>query len=174
MSSGTDPYDSPQNSPGSYGNPYGDRPNDVSLYGGGSYGSQYSGGPPPRRGMSTGMILALVFGLVIGLPVLGFAMCCGGLFLLGSYGIQEDEKVYSDKLRGNATIRQQIGDIEELSYNILASSAIEDIDVEVYDVKGTRGSGKITMSVDGDQNIHWARLELSTGQKFDVIGRPEF
>ena len=124
---------------------------------------------PRRPGSPVPLILAILGGL----GAVTFLACCGGCLALAYFGKSVAERELTDQLRDNPALQEHIGDIEQLSYNFIATAAIEDDDVEVYDVQGTKGKGEITMKtsslMDAEDEIIWARLRLDSGETVELI-----
>jgi len=130
--------------------------------------------PPQKSGMSKPLI---IISITVGVCLTGLLVCCGGCAFIGYLGIGMTSDEIADTLRHNPVILEYIGEIESFEYQFVDSTNIEDYDIEVYAVKGTKGSGEIvvkyTTDFDENVNIEWAELTTSSGEKHVVTGAPE-
>jgi hypothetical protein len=133
-------------------------------------GHSFDPHPAPRRSSSP---VALILAIIGGIGAASFLACCGGFVALAYFGKTVSEQELADQLRDNPALQEHIGDIEQLSLNFIATAAIEDEDIEVYDVQGTKGKGKITVKtsslMDADDEIIWAKLRLDSGETVELI-----
>ena len=135
-------------------------------------GNPYRMQTPSRR--STGalnsnkLLWILVAGVLIAVPLL----CCGGMFLVGYLGLGVLAADIEIQLRDHPTIRQHIGEIEDLSVNFLKSSAIDDPDTFIYDIRGDKGAGELTITSisewEGNEDIVAAELRLESGAVIEI------
>lgn len=141
--------------------------NDFNPYA--QHGQQYPapgpnyGPPPPPRGGSR-LWAYIIAGVVLAGGVLVVA-CCGGLFVAGK-SVMEQEILYA--LRDNPTIREHIGEIQDVTYNLSATIAHDDDDADVFDIVGTKGSGEVTAYTDEDLGFISGTLRLSNGESYEL------
>ena len=94
------------------------------------------------------------------------------MFLVGYFGLGVLAADIEIQLRDHPTIRQHIGEIEDLSVNFLKSSAVDDPDTFVYDIRGDRGAGELTITSvsdsEGNEDIFAAQLRLDSGEIIDI------
>lgn len=120
--------------------------------------------PTTRRG--TSRVLVLLFSSFAGCMCL--LLCCGGLgyFLVGMV-VQDVQK----KLEADPTFAHHVGRVQEFKLNFSASVSAGD-DAEVYDVKGTKWNGQVTLKqtekFDADAKILWWRLRLPSGEIVEI------
>lgn len=124
-------------------------------------------GPPPKKGMSVMMILLIVFGILGG----GALVCCGGCGALMYFGVGVAEEQFADQLRNNPKLKDNIGEIESFKFNYTAPHE-SSIEIIMFDVKGTKGSGLVTIRKTPDNKIIWAKLHTSTGNDVTLVGTP--
>lgn len=127
-----------------------------------------------RRQTSSSGVWALI--LIIAAVVLGGGtlLCCGGLVY---FGLNMMSAEVETELRDNARLREHIGEIQELTMDFTRSLASDDDDVFVYNVRGTKGSGKLTVhhitGNDGNEIVLAASLRLSDGRTIDLLEEEE-
>jgi hypothetical protein len=120
--------------PGGFGAPTGGSPNPYA----GSFGPQQP--PPPRKSY---LWLWILGGLGLGgLLVCG---CCGGFMM---FGLSQVNNAMMQEVAGHPAIAQHIGEIQSMTMNVIATGEETDkrgdgVSVLVYDVKGSKGSGKL-------------------------------
>ena len=100
-------------------------------------------------------------------------LCCGGTFGVITFGVNMIEAEVKDKLRDNAKLREHIGEIQSLDTDFTASMAAEDEDTYRYNVRGTKGSGELTVKQrtdeDGNEVIDEATLRLPDGKTVPIV-----
>jgi hypothetical protein len=150
-------------------NPYGDgkQPSGYAptgytppLYGGSPYGPPTT--PPPGASSRNNWIVGGIVVGILGLMGVTCAGCCGfGLFIANA-AHQETARGMSVDYRQNPKVQEEIGDIQEVTYNWGSTIARED-DMDVYDVRGSKGSGQFVVEeVDGEPisvRLHTGRGE---------------
>jgi hypothetical protein len=113
--------------------------------------------PPPRKSKRLVWILLGVGGLVI-------VLICGGVIGLAYFGFNIIEKEIRNQVRDNPVLIQHIGSVESLEVDLTESAALKDDDTFVYHVKGSKGTGVLTVkhitNDAGDEEIEWAELRL--------------
>ncbi len=94
-----------------------------------------------------------------------------GCFGLGWFGVGVVAEQVQGSVAAQSVVQEHIGEIEEFDLNILATgTASEDGKTFVFDIKGTKGSGKVSAEFDhrgptADSMIA-GKLQLSDGQEF--------
>jgi hypothetical protein len=130
--------------------------------------SSYYGPPPTPRKSSA----ALWWGLGIGGAVL--LLACGGTCTgLLMFGMNIAEEEIAAQLRDEPKFREHIGELQSLDMDLIASGAEDDDEVFVYKVRGSKGSGKVTIHEgeddDGNTTVEKATLRLSDGTQVQVV-----
>lgn len=127
--------------------------------------------PPPYQPQprSTGKAMWIVLGVVLVLTIGGAAVCCGGVTLLGRWGLDMVGEDIAGQLRDDPIIQEEIGEIEEINVDLIASGVHTDQETFVYDVDGTKGSGQLTVKSvttdDGGEQIIGASLRTADGRQ---------
>lgn len=126
----------------------------------------------PEQKSSSGktvIIILVVLFVVGGLICLG---CCGGLYAMFSVGMNEVAGDIEAQISGDPTLREHIGEIESLSVNLIESASYDDDETFVYDVRGSKGSGKLVVNsittFENGEDIQWAELQLDDGRTFTL------
>jgi hypothetical protein len=127
--------------------------------------SPYGGGPPRRQGMSGGKIALIVIGIIGALGLLS----CGGCVGLYFFGVNAMEEEYADSLAQYPAVRQHLGEIRELDFQLMKSGEHADENAYVFDVVGSKASGTVTIWDDGYDNIVAAKLRLKSGKEIDLV-----
>ncbi len=131
----------------------------------------YGASPDPYARPKAGTSPWLIVGIVGGVMGVGVLVCCGGCGLTMWFGKGVVETDVANQLRDHPDFRQHIGEIEEFEYNLTATGAAPEEDIHVFDVKGTKGSGKLTTRIrdgaDGSSIVTWAELRLEGGQRVE-------
>lgn len=97
--------------------------------------------PPPKKGMSTGKILLIVFGSIGGLALL----CCGGCVGIMFVGFGEMETQLKSQYGNDPVVQEHLGGFTEVDYSFKGSIDESQGGTQnmVFDVKGPKGSGRI-------------------------------
>jgi hypothetical protein len=132
--------------------------------------AEYEPQPRPKAKSSrtwTCLIVALGGGFLLVAIV-----CCGGGGLLGWFGMSIVSAEIEAQLRDNPTLKEHIGEIESFQLNFVKSAAENNQNSLIFEVKGTKGSGEITVMAATDPNgkeiIQSAELRLADGQKVQL------
>lgn len=137
---------------GSLPNPYGPKAGQPSNYASSyaptpGYGGPYQppGQDPPRKSR-TGCIVATIVLSILGIGLL----MCGGCLGLGIFAIDADSKETARQLsvdyRNHPQVKEQVGEVQEVTYNWNASFFQEDDDsTHVYDVRGDKGTAQFVV-----------------------------
>ena len=121
--------------------------------------------------MSNQRVIAIVIGLCVagGLCLL---VCCGGVVHFG-FGVTAEQVRH--KLEADPRFVQHVGQVQEFNVDYLGSFSNEEDDVFIYNVKGSKWSGRVTVKHEtddeGDEQIVWARFTLASGEKVEL--KPE-
>ncbi len=114
--------------------------------------------------------------LAITLATGGLAMllvCCGGGGALMWFGMNIISAEIEDQLRENETLKQHVGVVESFSLDFTRTAAKNDSDEMVFHVKGSQGSGYVTVvsetNNDGDEEIRTAVLRLPDGKEIPLV-----
>ena len=137
-----------------YGNPYGARQ------------GHYRQSSPPRRS-STLIWVLLILGGGGAAVVLACCGICGGLAYVG---FEEDETYLQAMFQENEVVQDKIGNIQSLERDWGKSFADEDDEIWYFRVEGDKGSGEIIIRDSGfsDVDLEWARLNLDSGEEFEI------
>ena len=98
----------------------------------------------PKRSNRGCLIAGIVVAVIVG-GGLAFLLCCGGMAYF-SIGVYADS--IGEQLRDNPVVREQIGDIQEVKFNIAASGAVAADNMQAFDVVGSKGSGMLRVRLD--------------------------
>jgi hypothetical protein len=118
--------------------------------------------------MSNQRVVVIIIALCVagGLCVV---VCCGGLAYFGMGATSEEVRT---KLEANPRFTQHVGQVQGFSLDYVASFSNEEDDVFVYNVKGSKWSGRVTVKHEtddnGDEQILWARFTLASGEKVEL------
>lgn len=122
---------------------------------------------PKTPGSSLWVWVLLALGGVAGV------CCCGGGVGLVMFGMNIVTAEIADELRDNPKFREHIGELQEMDVDYIASAAKDDDETFVYDVKGDKGSGELTVkhvtADDGSEQIVEATLRLPDGKQVQIV-----
>lgn len=109
-----------------------------------------------------------------GVSVIVGLLCCGGIGYVTTNVMSTKVEL---KLRDNAQIREELGELSSVRINFLKSTTRNDSDVWVYDLSGAKGKGELTIQrtadFENDQNFRTATLRLSDGKTVEIDLNPE-
>lgn len=110
--------------------------------------------------------------IVAGLSVAtGLAIVAGCLGVL-HFGLEMTTEEVRQGLEANPKFVERVGRVHDFKMDRLASFNDDDEDVWIYDVKGEKLSGRLTVkhetADDGSERIIWARMTLPTGEVVDL------
>ncbi len=117
------------------------------------------------------IILIVVVSLIVtgGLCLL---VCCGGIVHLGLGMASEEVRT---ELEADPRFVEHVGQVQEFRVDYVGSISNAETDVWVYNVKGTKWSGRVTVKhetdADGEERIIWTRFTLASGEKVEL--KPE-
>ena len=127
------------------------------------YGYGYPPPTPPPKNPRRRLVWVLV-----GVGALVAALSCAGVVGLGFWGFNVIEVEIRNHVRDDPVVVQHIGEIESFEVNLTESAAVKDDDTFVYHVKGSKGSGVLTVrhvtDDNGDEVIQSAELRLPDGR----------
>jgi hypothetical protein len=110
--------------------------------------------------------------IIIGLCLAGglcLLVCCGGFVHFG-FGLTAEQ--VRNKLEADQRFVQHVGQVQSFSVDYIASFSDDEDDVFVYNVKGSKWSGRVTVKHEtddeGDEQIVWARFTLASGEKVEL------
>ena len=76
------------------------------------------------------------------------------------------------QLEQNAALIERVGEVREFRIDRPTPELDEDDDLWIYEVEGTKGSGRLTVrhetAEDGSERIVWARMRLPSGEVVDL------
>lgn len=125
-------------------------------------------GPLPPRKSSL-----LWLWILLGVGGIGLLVCCGGLVAVGAFGLNVMSAEVAEQVRDVPAFREHIGELESLDVDFVATSAKGDEETFVYNAKGTKGTGVLTVKqiTDDDFNevIEEAKLRLPDGREVQII-----
>jgi hypothetical protein len=95
-----------------------------------------------------------------------------GMVWLGGLGLGIVEKEIAADLAGNPVIQRELGDIEEVDVDFSATMSTGGEDTVVLDVRGTKGSGVLTVesvtTEDDKEHVVAGKLEMN-GKTHDLF-----
>jgi hypothetical protein len=128
------------------------------------YDSDHSGIAQTRSKSSKWPLLIFL----VGGPLLVVFLCCGGgvgMMMLGMNVLSAEIEV---EMRDHPQFREHIGEVQSFDLDWAKSFAVEGDNTFIFDVRGTKGSGELTVdSVTNDagaEEIRSAELRLSNGE----------
>lgn len=120
-------------------------------------------------GSGRGTCLAIVLG---GGALMVLLICCGGGGGLIWFGLNIVTAEIEDQLRDNERLKEHVGVVESFSLDFSRSAAKND-DSMVFQVKGSLGSGSVTVVADtdaeGHQVVRSAVLRLPDGKDVPLV-----
>ncbi len=120
----------------------------------------------PRRS-SGGSLLLWVLG---GGALLVALVCCGGGVALLAFTKSYMQAEVKNQLRDNPKLREQIGELETVELDFSGTMAEDDDETFRYHVKGSKGSGELTViESPDDETIVEAELRLKDGTKVQIL-----
>ena len=122
--------------------------------------------PPPQRSGRR------VICILVGIGALLVVLICAGVVGLAFFGMNVIETEVRNQVRDDPALVEHIGQIEDFDADLTESGAIDDEDTFVYRVKGTKGSGLLTVrhitDDNGDEVVEWAKLRLPDGKEIEL------
>jgi hypothetical protein len=124
-------------------------------------------GPPPKKGS------LLWLWILLGVGGIGMLVCCGGLVAVSMFGLNVMAAEVADQVRDVPAFREHIGELESLDVDFVASSAKGDEETFVYNAKGSKGTGVLTVKQTEDEDwnalIEEASLRLPDGREVPIL-----
>jgi hypothetical protein len=118
--------------------------------------------------MTDRRVILLIVSLIVGAG-LCLVVCCGGIVHFGM-GVQAEE--IRSELEANPKFIEQVGQVQEFSVNYMASFSDQDDEVFIYDVQGTKWSGRVTVKhetgADGKEKVIWVKFTLPSGETIEL------
>ena len=122
--------------------------------------------PPPQRSGRR------VMWILVGIGAVVVVLICAGVVGLAFFGMNVIETEVRNQVRDDPVLVEHIGQIESFDADLTESGAIEDEDTFVYRVKGTKGSGVLTVrhvtDDNGDEVVKSAKLRLPDGKVIEL------
>lgn len=123
--------------------------------------------PQPAR--KSRKVLWIVLGSVSGVMLLT-CFCCIGVVLFGLGAIEDEVR---PQLAGDATLQEQIGELESFKMDFMTSMDQPGENTLVFNVKGALGEGVIFAECvtqdDGSELVVSAKLKLPDGREYDLL-----
>jgi hypothetical protein len=111
--------------------------------------------------------------ILLGVGGLAGLCCCGGVISLAMFGLNIATEEVANELRDNPKFREHIGELQTLNIDWTKSTAEDDTDIYVYNAKGDKGSGIVTVKHitddDGNEKIIKATLRLPDGRQVQIV-----
>jgi hypothetical protein len=121
------------------------------------------------RTWSARTVVLIVLGTVGALAI----VCVGGVVFLVGFGMRELSSQVRAELQGNRVLLEKVGRITQFDAALGDSMAVEEDDVFVFAVRGSKARGTVTAKCvsrdDGTEEVVWARLRLDSGEEFDLL-----
>jgi len=118
--------------------------------------------------MSNQRVVVIIIGLCVA-GALCIVACCGGIVHFGM-GLTAEQ--VRNKLEADPRFTEHVGQVQGFSLDYIASFNDDEDDVFVYNVKGSKWSGRVTVKHEtddeGDEQIVWARFTLASGEKVEL------
>lgn len=111
--------------------------------------------------------------IILGVTLVA-VLVCGGVLYIGRWWMHDEfpGQVRAD-IAANAVIIEHVGAIEELTLDISASSAEPGEDVFVFNIRGSKGRGRLRAEVvsrtSTDEEVVSAELLLESGSKHQLF-----
>jgi hypothetical protein len=130
-------------------NPYGEGSAYKPASGFGSPYDSPTGIPdPPKK--SRGCLVAGIVGGILGV----FALLCAGCLGLGFFALDAEYKETARQLsvdyRNDPKVKEEVGEVREITYNWGATLARED-ERDVFDVRGDKGTAQLVLDADSEE-----------------------
>jgi hypothetical protein len=124
------------------------------------YGSPTGIPEPPKK--NNGCLIAGIVGGILGV----FLLLCAGCFGLGFYALdaqyKETARQLSVEYRNDPKVKEEVGEVQEISYNWGATLARED-ELDVFDVRGDKGTAQMVVDAD-EEEIYSVTLQNGKGE----------
>ena len=127
--------------------------------------------PAKRKGLSRGWIIGLSIAGVCGLLLI--AVVVAGLSFLFGFGVDIFADMVRRDIQSNPVIVEQIGAIEEIELDLVATANEEHAEVFVFRLKGAKGQGTLTArcvtSEDDIETVVEGSLLTPSGETWDLF-----
>ena len=121
--------------------------------------------PSRKKGMGVLLATFITGGVVI-------VLCCGGGTAIVVFAMNVISREIEVELRDHPQLVKHVGPVTSFDMNWTATFAADE-DVYVFDVRGEKGSGEVTVEsitgLDDKEEIQWARLRLPGGEVVDLV-----
>jgi len=128
--------------------------------------------PPAQPDARHGGLPVWLWG-VLGGGALMMLTCFGGLIAVMVLGSSVMEVEVRDQLRDNPKLRGHIGEVQSFEVDHVGSLSDSDDDTFRYEVRGTLGSGELTVrhisGEDDKEVVQEARLRLQDGTQVQIV-----
>lgn len=141
---------------------YGDEPGAPPHEGPGSWDR------PPSKG---GGSVARILGILVIVALIGMGACGACAYIALKWGSGVFEEQVESELRDDPVVLEHIGELESVSLDLRATGNEPELDVYVFDVQGTTGSGRLVLRLRtdrGEPEILSGRLELEDGRAYEL------
>jgi hypothetical protein len=88
-----------------------------------------------------------ILGIVSAVTIGGALVCCGGGYFLVRFTTTELAKQFRGPVQNSPEVAEHIGDIEDMTLSFQAMQAAGDQGKLVFEVKGSKGSGKVVVDM---------------------------
>lgn len=123
-----------------------------------SYNDPAFGQPvPPSNNRTLYWILGIVSAVTIG----GALTCCGGGYFLVQFATAQLATQFRAPVQNSPEVIEHIGDIEDMTLSFRAMQAAGDQGKLVFEVKGSKGSGKVVVDM--------AKVEDDPDNAFELV-----
>jgi hypothetical protein len=100
--------------------------------------------PPPK---SSNRALYWILGIVSVVTIGGALVCCGGGYFAVRFATGELANQFRRPIQASPEIAEHIGEIEDMTLSFTAMQAAGDQGKLVFEVKGTKGTGKVEVDL---------------------------
>jgi hypothetical protein len=111
--------------------------------------------------------------VLLGIGGVLFLCCGGGVVGLAVFGMNIAAEEVSDQVRDNPKFREHIGELQSMETDWVATAAKNDDETFVYNARGDKGSGVLTVKEETDDDwnsiVVEASLRLPDGTQVPII-----
>ena len=116
-----------------------------------------------KKPANVGAIVGIVLGILGVMVLCCVGSCCGFWY----WDVNNTENEIADQIRNSPELREQIGELKSLKTQMTESNNHPDMDVMIYEARGTEGTADVIISwtVDDDFNVNisWERVRDRQG-----------
>ena len=123
-----------------------------------SYNDPGFGQPVPPSNNRT---LYWILGIVSAVTISGALVCCGGGYFLVQFATTQLATQFRAPVQSSPEVAEHIGDIEDMTLSFRAMQAAGDQGKLVFEVKGSKGSGKVVVDM--------AKVEEDPDNAFELV-----